>query len=91
MPDNDQEVNVNTRKLPTAIPMILNAVTVIAFLMALVDRIQGFAQHADANFNYPLMNAMSIVWLLFGVLALSNSIAIQKIIEYIQPKHDGAP
>ena len=66
--------------------MVLNIIMVISFVWAIVDFIRGLVHHANYNFDYPLVRAMSIVWLVFGVLALCNSIAIQKIIDYLESK-----
>ncbi|QSO46729.1 hypothetical protein [Alicyclobacillus mengziensis] len=74
------------RPLPTTIPVVLNAVMIIAYVWFVVDVIRGHMYHPDANYNYALVNAMSLVWLAVGVLAHCNSIAINKFNEYLENK-----
>lgn len=75
------------RRLPTTIPVVLNAVMIISYIWFVVDVIRGHVHHAGANYNYALVNAMSLVWLGFGVLAHCNSIAIHKFNQYLEHKN----
>lgn len=75
---------MNKKPLPSAIPIFLYFMTFISFVWCVVDLIRGHVNHSNSNFDYSLVNAMSFVWLGFGILALCNGIAIHKFNEYLE-------
>lgn len=79
---------MDKKPLPTTIPVVLNVVMIISYIWFVVDVIRGHVHHADANYYYSLVNAMSLVWLGIGVLAHCNSIAIHKFNQYLESRND---
>lgn len=71
MNNNSPQRDAETMELPTTIPIILNVVMILAVVLAIVEFVK-------------LNMMLVVVWVLVAVVACCNSVAIQKMVQYLQ-------